>query len=69
MMGKIVRKRMMSAIVGSYPKPGYRFGRSGRELLDEMGMTLYGLEREFGAEAFAERLDRAALMAIAAGHR
>jgi 5-methyltetrahydropteroyltriglutamate--homocysteine methyltransferase len=54
----------MTAIVGSYPKPSYLFARSGRELLDEMGMTLYGLEKEIGAEAFAERLDRAALEAI-----
>jgi 5-methyltetrahydropteroyltriglutamate--homocysteine methyltransferase len=64
MMGKIVRSRLMSAIVGSYPKPPYLFARSGRELLDEMGMTLYDLAREIGPEAFAERLDRAALMAI-----
>lgn len=64
MKGKIVRNRLMTAIVGSYPKPSYLFARSGRELLDEMGMTLYDLEREIGPEAFAERLDRAALMAI-----
>jgi 5-methyltetrahydropteroyltriglutamate--homocysteine methyltransferase len=64
MMGKIVRSQLMSAIVGSYPKPSYLFARSGRELLDEMGMTLYGLKEEIGAEAFAERLNRAALMAI-----
>jgi 5-methyltetrahydropteroyltriglutamate--homocysteine methyltransferase len=64
MKGKIVRDRLMTAIVGSYPKPSYLFARSGRELLDEMGMTLYGLEEEIGTEAFVERLDRAALMAI-----
>jgi 5-methyltetrahydropteroyltriglutamate--homocysteine methyltransferase len=62
--GTIQQDRVMTAIVGSYPKPAYLFPGTGRELLDAMGMTLYELEKEIGARAFQERLDRAALMAI-----
>lgn len=62
--GKIKQERVMTAIVGSYPKPRYLFRGSGRQLLDEMGMTFSKLEAEIGAEAFKKRLDRAALRAI-----
>lgn len=56
--------RVMTAIVGSYPKPEYLFPGSGRALLDEMGMTFYKLEETVGAEEFQKRLDRATLQAI-----
>ena len=71
-MGKIEHRqgneprqgRVMTAIVGSYPKPDHLFPRTGRELLDEMGMTFYELKQQIGEEAFSARLDRAALMAV-----
>ena len=62
--GEIRQDRLMTAIMGSYPKPRYIFDRSGRELLDEVGLSFYELEREIGPAEFQERLDRAALMAI-----
>jgi 5-methyltetrahydropteroyltriglutamate--homocysteine methyltransferase len=62
--GKIRQDRLMTAIVGSYPKPRNIFNGSGRQLLDEVGLSFYELEREIGATDFQERLDRAALMAI-----
>jgi len=62
--GKIRQDRVMTAIVGSYPKPKYLFPGSGRELLDAVGMSLYDLEQEVGGPEFQQRLDRAALMAV-----
>ena len=62
--GKATQDRVMTAIVGSYPKPKYIFRRSGRELLDKVGMTFYELEDEIGTPEFKKRLDKAALMAI-----
>lgn len=62
--GKISQERVMAAIVGSYPKPKYIFRRSGRALLDTVGMTFRELEEEIGTQEFKKRLDRAALMAI-----
>ena len=62
--GKISQERVMTAIVGSYPKPKYIFRRSGRVLLDKVGMTFHELEEEIGAQEFKKRLDKAALMAI-----
>jgi methionine synthase II (cobalamin-independent) len=37
--GKIKQDRVMTAVVGSYPKPKYLYHGTGRELLDELGMT------------------------------
>jgi 5-methyltetrahydropteroyltriglutamate--homocysteine methyltransferase len=62
--GKITQDRIMTAIVGSYPKPGYLLRSSGRALLDTVGMMFYDLETEIGTEEFQKRLDKAALMAI-----
>jgi 5-methyltetrahydropteroyltriglutamate--homocysteine methyltransferase len=62
--GKIKQDRLMTAIVGSYPKPKYIFKGSGRALLDAVGFTFYDLEQRIGPHKFKERLDRAALMAI-----
>jgi hypothetical protein len=39
--GKLKQDRVMTAIVGSYPKPEYLFPRSGSELLDSVGMAFY----------------------------
>lgn len=64
MDGKIRQDRVLTAVVGSYPKPTYLFPGTGRELLDAMGMTFYNLEKEIGPQAFKARLDQAALMAI-----
>ena len=63
-MGKVKQDRLMTAIVGSWPKPRYIFDGSGRELLDDVGLGFYQLEREIGPAEFKVRLDRAALMAI-----
>ena len=62
--GKIKQERIMTALVGSYPKPKTIFPDSGRSLLDVTGMTFYYLKKEIGAEEFETRLDQAALMAI-----
>jgi len=62
--GRITQERVMTAIVGSYPKPKYIFRSSGRALLDKVGMAFYELEDEIGSREFQKRLDRAALMAI-----
>jgi 5-methyltetrahydropteroyltriglutamate--homocysteine methyltransferase len=63
-MGKILQDRVMTAIVGSYPKPEYLSPDSGRALLDAMGMTFYDLAAQLGQREFQARLDRAALEAI-----
>ncbi|MEE9594738.1 MAG: cobalamin-independent methionine synthase II family protein [Candidatus Hydrothermarchaeales archaeon] len=62
--GKILQDQVLTGVVGSYPRPKYIFSGSGRELLDNLGMTFRDLEEKIGAEEFRERLDRAALMAI-----
>ncbi|MCJ7622613.1 MAG: hypothetical protein MUO76_03850 [Anaerolineaceae bacterium] len=61
---KFKQEQMMTAIVGSYPKPKNIFDRSGRELLDEDGHTFYELEKIIGTQEFEKRLDAAAQMAI-----
>ena len=62
--GKIEQNRIMTAVVGSYPKPKYLFQGSGRRLLDSVGMSFYDLEKRIGPERFNKRLDRACLTAI-----
>lgn len=37
--GKINQDRVLTAIVGSYPKPKYLWAKSGRQLLDDLGMS------------------------------
>lgn len=54
----------MTAIVGSYPKPKYIYGKSGRELLDNLGMSFDDLEKRVGKKEFTTRLDKAAALAI-----
>jgi len=61
--------RVLTAIVGSYPKPRYVYGRSGRSLLDSFGFALDRRRQEVGSDEFAKRLDKAALAAIADQNR
>lgn len=61
---KIKQDRILSASVGSYPKPKYLYERSGRRLLDNSGLDFYELEAKIGTTEFQKRLDQAALMAI-----
>ena len=63
-MAKIPQGRVMTAIVGSYPKPDDLFPGSGRELLDAVGLSFHDLEEQVGKWEFRARLDRAARMAI-----
>ena len=60
---------MLTAVVGSYPKPRYVYQRNGRSLLDSFGFAFDRRRQELGPEEFLRRLDRAALEAIRAQHR
>ncbi len=61
---KIQQDRVMTDIVGSYPKPKDIFYGSGRDLLDKVGMNFYDIEKEIGKTDFKKRLDKASLDAI-----
>lgn len=63
-MAKIKQHGVLTAIVGSYPKPKYIYGKSGRSLLDSVGMDFYKLESQIGSNKFKKRLDKAAKEAI-----
>ena len=58
------RGKVLTAIVGSYPKPRYVYPRNGRSLLDSFGFAFERRREEIGPDAFAKLLDRAALDAI-----
>ena len=58
------RTNVLTAIVGSYPKPRYVYSRNGRSLLDSFGFALDRRRQELGPDEFAKRLDKAALSAI-----
>lgn len=62
--GKIKQDRVLTAIVGSYPKPKYIYPKSGRKLLDNLGMSFDALEKEIGKSKFNALLDKASLQAI-----
>src|SRR5438132_6721617 len=53
-----------TAIVGSYPKPRYVYGRNGRSLLDSFGFAFDDRRKELGDAEFEKLLDKAALAAI-----
>ncbi|HTE57528.1 MAG TPA: hypothetical protein VK694_02200 [Verrucomicrobiae bacterium] len=56
---------VLTAIVGSYPKPEYVYANSGRELLDRFGGGAFAERRqEVGDKAFDALLDEAAVQAI-----
>ncbi len=56
--------KILSAIVGSYPKPSYLYETSARELIDSTGFLFDERHRELGDKKFYTLLDRAALAAI-----
>jgi len=56
--------KVLTALVGSYPKPRYLYPRNGRSLLDSFGFAFDSRRRELGPIEFSRRLDRAALQAI-----
>ena len=56
--------RVLTAIVGSYPKPRYIYKQNGRSLLDSFGFAFDRRQNEIGQVEFAKLLDRAALQAI-----
>src|SRR5215831_9364068 len=56
--------KVLTAIVGSYPKPRYVYPRNGRSLLDSFGFAFERRREEIGSAEFASLLDRAALEAI-----
>lgn len=60
---KINQDKILTAIVGSYPKPKNIWPKSGRELLDDLGMCFYPKEK-FKLKAFRVKLAKAAEMAV-----
>jgi 5-methyltetrahydropteroyltriglutamate--homocysteine methyltransferase len=56
--------KVLTALVGSYPKPRYVYPRNGRSLLDSFGFAFERRGRDVGAGEFSRLLDRAALEAI-----
>jgi 5-methyltetrahydropteroyltriglutamate--homocysteine methyltransferase len=55
----------LTAIVGSYPKPGYIYEQNGRALLDSFGFAFDRRQKELGRAEFTKLLDKAAIQAIA----
>ena len=56
--------KVLTAIVGSYPKPRYVYRQNGRSLLDSFGFSFDRRQQELGPAEFARLLDKAALSAI-----
>ncbi|MEO8137550.1 MAG: hypothetical protein ABI831_26650 [Betaproteobacteria bacterium] len=56
--------KVLTAIVGSYPKPRYIYSKSGRSLLDSFGFAFDRRRKEVGQVEFTRLLDKAALQAI-----
>jgi 5-methyltetrahydropteroyltriglutamate--homocysteine methyltransferase len=56
--------KVLTAIVGSYPKPRYVYSQNGRSLLDSFGFAFDRRQEELGPAEFARLLDKAALSAI-----
>lgn len=56
--------KLLTSIVGSYPKPRYVYPRNGRSLLDSFGFALDRRRQEVGSVEFSRLLDRAALQAL-----
>ena len=55
---------VLTAIVGSYPKPRYVYPRNGRSLLDSFGFAFDRRRQALGSTEFSRLLDKAALDAI-----
>src|SRR6266480_5177670 len=56
--------KVLTAIVGSYPKPRYVDSRNGRSLLDSFGFAFDRRRQALGSDEFTKLLDKAALSAI-----
>jgi 5-methyltetrahydropteroyltriglutamate--homocysteine methyltransferase len=56
--------KVLTAVVGSYPKPRYVYRQNGRSLLDSFGFAFDRRREELGRVEFSRLLDRAALEAI-----
>jgi 5-methyltetrahydropteroyltriglutamate--homocysteine methyltransferase len=63
-MANVPQDKVLTAIVGSYPKPRYVYRQNGRALLDSFGYAFDDRRKEVGDLPFAGLLDRAALEAI-----
>src|SRR5256885_7392052 len=63
-MAMRAQTKVLTAIVGSYPKPRYVYRQNGRSLLDSFGFAFDRRQTELGASEFARLLDKAALEAI-----
>jgi 5-methyltetrahydropteroyltriglutamate--homocysteine methyltransferase len=63
-MAAAKQTKVLTAIVGSYPKPRYIYKQDGRSLLDSFGFSFDLLQQELGQAEFARLLDKAALEAI-----
>src|SRR5882672_9354498 len=62
--GKMVQEGILTAIVGSYPKPKSISKKTGRQILDELGATFDADAKRVGAKKFAAKLDAAARDAV-----
>jgi 5-methyltetrahydropteroyltriglutamate--homocysteine methyltransferase len=63
-MARRAQTKVLTAIVGSYPKPRYVYSKNGRSLLDSFGFAFDRRREELGPGEFARLLDKAALSAI-----
>src|SRR5437016_5782599 len=63
-MAMRAQTKVLTAIVGSYPKPRYVYSRNGRSLLDSFGFAFDRRRQELGSGEFAKLLDKAAISAI-----
>ena len=61
---KFKQKNVLTAIVGSYPKPHYVFRKSGRKLLDSVGLEFYEAEKNTDRKKRKTLIDKASLHAI-----
>lgn len=68
-MAMRAQTKVLTAIVGSYPKPRYVYSRNGRSLLDSFGFAFERRRQELGPDEFAKLLDKAALSAITEQNR
>lgn len=62
--GKIKQEKVLTAIVGTYPKPKYVFPQTGRKLLDSFGFAFDKHKAAMGSTAFNKLVNKAALEAI-----
>lgn len=63
-MKNSAQTKVLTAIVGSYPKPRYTYPKSGRALLDSFGFSFDCCRNQVGPAEFTRLLDKAALGAI-----